>query len=405
MKATHLRFGIVVAGLLLTAHPMFAQGRPDSGGGAGSGGDRGGSTTSAGGGTSSNSGGGGGNIAGGGGGGGGSIAGGGSTSSGGFSSPSASAISSPSMRMGDSTFRSTAPEHRLNYSDGGQHVRTASSGSSGDSQKASPRSSGGGSSASGSNGSSGSRSGGSNAASGPRSNGSNGDHAVPRGAASSNGDNGGRRANEGAASNNTAGATEVPSWARSRPGGGQGSSTDTAVPRVGAPPDKDTRDHLRDGGGAYYYDPFYYGGFGYGFGYNTGFCSPAYYSCNQGFYGYPFYSPFGFGYGIPSGYFDPYYSDPYDYGGGYGSYSSSVYGGHDQGNLKLKVKPRNAKVYVDGFYVGLVDEFDGAFQKLTLNGGRHKVELRADGYETTEFDVLITPEQTVTFAGDMKKIQ
>lgn len=73
--------------------------------------------------------------------------------------------------------------------------------------------------------------------------------------------------------------------------------------------------------------------------------------------------------------------------------------------MKLKVKPRNAKVYVDGYYVGLVDEFDGAFQKLTLNGGRHKVELRAEGYETTEFDVLITPEQTVTFAGDMKKVQ
>jgi hypothetical protein len=69
------------------------------------------------------------------------------------------------------------------------------------------------------------------------------------------------------------------------------------------------------------------------------------------------------------------------------------------------VKPRNAKVYVDGYYVGLVDEFDGAFQKLTLNSGRHKVELRAEGFETTEFDVLITPEQTVTFAGDMKKNQ
>jgi hypothetical protein len=128
-----------------------------------------------------------------------------------------------------------------------------------------------------------------------------------------------------------------------------------------------------------------------------------YYSA--GYYGYPFYAPFGFGYGIPSGYFDPFYGDPYDYGAGYGAYSSNVYGGHDQGALKLKVKPRNAKVYVDGFYVGIVDDFDGAFQKLTLNGGRHKVELRADGYETTEFDVLITPQQTVTFAGDMKKVQ
>ena len=160
---------------------------------------------------------------------------------------------------------------------------------------------------------------------------------------------------------------------------------------------------IRDSYGYYTYDPYGYGGYGYGFGsyYNCGYGG----YCNRGYYGYPFYSPFGFGYGIPYGYFDPYYADPYEYGAGYGAYSNQVYGGQDQGNLKLKVKPRNAKVYVDGFYVGLVDEFDGAFQKLTLNGGRHKLELRADGYETAEFDVLITPEQTVTFAGDMKKVQ
>ena len=63
------------------------------------------------------------------------------------------------------------------------------------------------------------------------------------------------------------------------------------------------------------------------------------------------------------------------------------------------------KVYVDGFYVGVVDEFDGAFQKLRLSGGRHRVEIRAEGFETIEFSVLVTPERTVTFAGKMKKVQ
>jgi len=185
----------------------------------------------------------------------------------------------------------------------------------------------------------------------------------------------------------------VPNWSRPR---GDRPATGTAVTRVGPRPEHGgDNDHCRDCYG--YNDPYYYGGFGYGIGYGS-----SYY---DSFYGYPFYQPFGFGYGIPSGFYDPYYSDPYSYGGGYGAYSNRVYGGHDQGSLKLKVKPHSAKVYVDGYYVGLVDEFDGAFQKLTLNGGRHKVQLRADGYETTEFDVLITPEQTVTFAGDMKKAQ
>jgi hypothetical protein len=98
--------------------------------------------------------------------------------------------------------------------------------------------------------------------------------------------------------------------------------------------------------------------------------------------------------------------DPYYAGSGGDSGSSSYgYGSSDQGNLKLKVKPRSAKVYVDGYFVGYVDQFDGSFQKLPLNGGRHKVEVKADGFETAEFDVLITPEQTVTFQGDLKRIQ
>src|SRR5439155_453532 len=166
-------------------------------------------------------------------------------------------------------------------------------------QKATPRSSGGSSSSSGS-----SASGGSRAPSG-------GDHAVTRGTASSSGSGnaGSRRAGEGN-TNNTSGAREVPNWSRPR---GDHPVTDTAVTREGPRPDRNG-DRGRQGG--YYYDPFYYGGFGYGFDFY-----------DRGYYGYPFYSPFGFGYGIPYGYFDPFYGDPYDYGGGYGAYSSRVYGG------------------------------------------------------------------------------
>jgi len=29
--------------------------------------------------------------------------------------------------------------------------------------------------------------------------------------------------------------------------------------------------------------------------------------------------------------------------------------------VRLKVKPAEASVYVDGFYVGIVDDFDGSF--------------------------------------------
>ena len=113
------------------------------------------------------------------------------------------------------------------------------------------------------------------------------------------------------------------------------------------------------------------------------------------------------GYGLYSGLgWNPYYGDPFDpsYGGS-GGYSVGDLQHARAGQPELKVKPRNAKVYVDGYFVGLVDEFDGAFQKLALNSGRHKVEVRAEGFETAEFDVLITPDQTVTFQGELKRIQ
>ena len=136
-----------------------------------------------------------------------------------------------------------------------------------------------------------------------------------------------------------------------------------------------------------------------------------FYGLGGGYYGFynPYYAPYGFGgYGLDPGFGVPYYgdpTDPYSYGESYGTYSSRVYSGEGQGALKLKVKPRNAQVYVDGYLVGTVDQFDGMFQKLTLNGGSHKIEIKADGYETGEFDVLVTPNQTLTFAGDLKKLQ
>ena len=73
------------------------------------------------------------------------------------------------------------------------------------------------------------------------------------------------------------------------------------------------------------------------------------------------------------------------------------------GSLRLKIKPADAKVYIDGYYVGMVDSFDGVFQKLNVDAGPHKVELRADGYQTTEFDVVVTPGDTATYKGDMKR--
>ena len=106
----------------------------------------------------------------------------------------------------------------------------------------------------------------------------------------------------------------------------------------------------------------------------------------------------GFG-GYYGGYYDPWY-------GGYPAYPQASYStDNDEGSLKLKLKPRDAEVYVDGYFVGIVDDFDGIFQRLHLDSGPHRIEARAPGYEPLAFDVRITSEHTTTYQGELKKIQ
>ena len=81
------------------------------------------------------------------------------------------------------------------------------------------------------------------------------------------------------------------------------------------------------------------------------------------YYYYPYWNWYGYGFGF--GY--PYAWGPYPYYG-YPYY----YGAYDYtGAARLEVKPREAQVYVDGYFVGVVDDFDGTFQRLNLEPGEH----------------------------------
>ena len=90
--------------------------------------------------------------------------------------------------------------------------------------------------------------------------------------------------------------------------------------------------------------------------------------------------------------------------GGYGPYPGWGYGSttFNTGGLRLKMKPREAQVFVDGFLAGTVDEFDGVFQSLRLAPGGHKIEVRMDGFETLTLDVHIQPDRTMTITQGMK---
>jgi hypothetical protein len=71
------------------------------------------------------------------------------------------------------------------------------------------------------------------------------------------------------------------------------------------------------------------------------------------------------------------------------------------GALRLKVQPKNADVYVDGYYAGIVDEFSGTFQHLSLRPGPHHIEVRAAGYESLSFDIDTQVHHTTVYRGEL----
>jgi hypothetical protein len=104
---------------------------------------------------------------------------------------------------------------------------------------------------------------------------------------------------------------------------------------------------------------------------------------------------------------------------GYGAYSAyGVYGapyapyahyaphapghGYDFGGVRLRLRPRDAQVFVDGHYAGIVDDFDGTFQQLRLEQGGHRLEIRMPGFEDFAMDVHVQPGKTITLHEDLR---
>jgi hypothetical protein len=70
--------------------------------------------------------------------------------------------------------------------------------------------------------------------------------------------------------------------------------------------------------------------------------------------------------------------------------------GAPAGGVQLDIDPRRAQVYVDGTYVGVVEEFSGYFHHLELPSGPHDIAVVAPGYEALNLHVSVTPGATLT---------
>ena len=119
------------------------------------------------------------------------------------------------------------------------------------------------------------------------------------------------------------------------------------------------------------------------------------------------YSARRFGFDLHGGWargfsrFGTYGYDPFAYGSWYGAplYGDAV---ATFGGIRIRNAPRNAEVYVNGYYAGLVDDFDGRFQRLQLEPGGYRIEVRAASAETWTVDVNVQPGRTTTVRPDIK---
>jgi hypothetical protein len=126
-----------------------------------------------------------------------------------------------------------------------------------------------------------------------------------------------------------------------------------------------------------------------------------------------FYIPYGSWYDDPfySYYGSPYYGSPFGYpyaggaplGGGATTYAPLPFAVDDDemGKLRLQIDQRLAQVYVDGYYAGIVDEFDGTFQHLDLTPGPHHIQIEQAGYATLSFDVNIVAHRKTDYRAKM----
>ena len=117
------------------------------------------------------------------------------------------------------------------------------------------------------------------------------------------------------------------------------------------------------------------------------------------------YRPYGYrpGWSVNLYFGRPYgrhiYASP---GYNYGYYAIDP--GFAYGSLRIVDAPRYAQVFVDGYYAGEVDDYDGIFQRLNLEPGPHRIEIRHPGYEPISFELRTQPDETITYEAKLDPV-
>ena len=107
-------------------------------------------------------------------------------------------------------------------------------------------------------------------------------------------------------------------------------------------------------------------------------------------WGYPIGFGFAFSWGIPYGFYGPYaaYGHP---GYSYPAYGYPGYGYVVDASVRVDVSHPEAEVFVDGYRAGVVDDFDGVFQRLRIAPGGHEITIYLPGFRTIRESLYLGP--------------
>jgi hypothetical protein len=73
-------------------------------------------------------------------------------------------------------------------------------------------------------------------------------------------------------------------------------------------------------------------------------------------------------------------------------------------SIRVQVTPKDADVFVDGFYAGKVDDFDGTFQRLRIEPGAHELQVFLPGHRLYARKVYLQPGNTFTVRHTMARL-
>jgi hypothetical protein len=105
-------------------------------------------------------------------------------------------------------------------------------------------------------------------------------------------------------------------------------------------------------------------------------------------------------------FYDPFF-DPWWYPYPFGFYPPYAYGPAyyaPTASLRVQVSPRDTEVFVDGYYAGLVDNFDGMFQGLRLEPGEHDVTLYREGFRSVTQKIFLQDRGTFRIRHTMEPL-